>query len=359
MNPGPRAPRSARGRFVVCALALGALAAPACGSGLEPASKIEGLRVVAVAADKPYAAPGDAVTFKMTYDDGPAGKGKRPIQITWLGGCVDPIGDQYYGCYQSFQDLFQSIQSGMLPPPGTIAQGVDLDTFTTTLPKDIISRRPAPQSGPHYGIEYVFFAACAGKIRPIAPEGTGKAGSFPLACFDEQGNRLGADSFVPGYTQIYSFEDGRPPNTNPPITSVTADGGDTDDDPQKPIDASLCSVAEETRQEPPSCSRKDPFKECTEITFDVKVPADVAEIDPDGKDENGNALREAVWVDYYADAGDFDSDLRLVVDPTTGETKDHSTKWIAPPDAGTVNLWVVLHDARGGVTVAHRTIVVK
>src|SRR4029079_13330971 len=101
--------------------------------------------------------------------------------------------------------------------------------FTLHLPPDLISRRPLPPDGPHYGVAYVFFAACAGTIKPVPPDSTGRAGSFPLGCFDAQDNRLGADSFVPGYTQIYSFEDGRT-NDNPPVSGLTLDGKPIADD---------------------------------------------------------------------------------------------------------------------------------
>src|SRR5277367_7128075 len=69
-----------------------------CGSGFAPISQVSGLRVLAVVADKPYAHPGDTVTFTMTYADPPGDT--EPPQILWIGGCVNPIGDEYYGCYE-------------------------------------------------------------------------------------------------------------------------------------------------------------------------------------------------------------------------------------------------------------------
>src|SRR5262249_40406118 len=68
----------------------------------------------------------------------------------------------------------------------------------------------------------------AGKIGPVPPSGTGKAGSFPFGCFDPDGNQLGPDSFVPGYTQVYAFEDGRV-NANPRVLDLDiAPGGALD-----------------------------------------------------------------------------------------------------------------------------------
>src|SRR4051812_9568962 len=99
-------------RLLLAGGACAAMAAPAlssgCNGGFERVSKIDGLRVLAVVADKPYANPGDTVTFKMHYEDvNPIDKaaGPRKIQITWLAGCYDPAGDAYYGCYEQLGGL--------------------------------------------------------------------------------------------------------------------------------------------------------------------------------------------------------------------------------------------------------------
>lgn len=350
-------------RKVLGALALLTLAAPfapsGCGVNFDPISKIEGLRVLAVVASEPYAQPGDDVTFKMSYEDinpdDPSGP-PRKIQITWIGGCFDPDGDQYYNCYSSLEDLFASVKSGDTSNLQYFATGTGLETFKMKVPSDIITRRTKPSTGPWYGTAYVFFAACAGELKPVPQEGSGAAGSFPLGCFDAQGNQLGADSFVPGYTEIFSFEDGRT-NNNPSITSVTVNGTETSE--KSEIVVPVCGIDEETRKQNPGCSRSDPFQTCPEATIDVKVPSNVADYDPESLDANGNEQLEAVWVDYYVDNGDLSNDVKLVVDPTTGETSDHTVGYIGMPQPGTANLWVVLHDARGGAAIAHRKITSK
>jgi hypothetical protein len=350
--------------FTAClAACFGPAVTSGCGGGFDAPSKLEGLRVLGVVADKPYAKPGDEVTFKMSYEDGfvdpqNPDAGPRKVQITWLGGCIDPIGDLYFGCYASLANTLQQIASGQLPPDGLVAQGVGLDQFTIKLPADIVSQRPKPEAGPHYGLTYVFFAACAGTVKPVGLEGTGRAGSFPLGCFDENGNRLGADSFVPGYTQVYAFEDERV-NTNPKVKGVLVDGVLSKDDPNDEIPVAACTITEDQRNAPPGCSKQDPFSSCQALTLDVDVDQDVAEVDPDAKGSQGETLREAVWVDYYADAGDFQYDIKLVSDPITGLTDDHTTKWIAPEKSGLVSLWITVHDARGGATVLKRTIKVQ
>jgi hypothetical protein len=359
-------------RILLASAALAAMFGPSVplscnGAGFDSISSIDGLRVLAVQADKPYANPGDEVTFQMTYDDGyvTAGDpdaGPRPLEILWLGGCFDPEGDEYALCYSQI--------AAELSNPGMGADvGAGL-TFSITLPEDIISRRPQPPAGdPYYGIAYVFFAVCAGTIKPV-PAGAGGAGesggggavaSFPLGCFDASGNQLGADSFVPGYTQVYAFADGRT-NHNPVVLGLAITGTEADaapfGTPALP-EVELCDVSEEDRRAPAGCGRQNALTSCISYDLDVIVPRDVAEVDPSGKQADGQPLHEAVWVDYFADQGDINSTVALVSDATLGIQKGYDTLWTPPPTPGPAKLWAVVHDSRGGVTPFERTVLVK
>jgi hypothetical protein len=378
-----RARRGPLRRSLLGALALAAFGAPAlasgCAGGFAPPSQVDGLRVLSVQADKPYgvdcepcepSSPGATceptctlakeVTFRMTHADGLDPESPRPLQIVWLGGCFDPAGDAYYACYPQLASLLQGFDVKKLLASGLVGLG---DTFTLPLPPDLISRRPQPPSGaPYYGVAYVFFAVCAGTLGPVPPEGDGSAGSFPIGCFDAKGNRLGADSFVPGYTQIYAFSDLRP-NGNPVVTSLLLDGRPLRDG----ATAETCGVSIDDRLAPPSCGKPDAFGTCAAYDLDVVVPDDVADVDPDGTSSDGSPLHEVVWVDYFADQGSLDTPVKLVSDATTGILHNHGVRWIGPPprddDAGSapipVNLWAVVHDARGGETVIHRTLQVR
>jgi hypothetical protein len=366
-------------RAVLASLALAALAAPAvssgCTGGFAPISQMTGLRVLAVVADKPYANPGDTVTFTMTYEYDPptpdggvpegvlsidggllsidggmysAGGGVPEPLVVWLSGCYNPAGDDYYGCYQQIDFTHLT--------PGTVGSG---STFSLTLPSGIVTDAGSPS----YGLAYVFFAACEGTLTALdggTSEGTGLAGSFPVGCFDSQGNRLGADSFVPGYTQVYVFKDGRT-NTNPVYhgTGLTLDGAELSDGTAPCVTA--CSIPEDTRLENPGCGHKDPFSACTSYDLAIEVCSDVAELDPSSRGPDGNPLHEVVWVDYFADKGDINSAVLLVNDATSGlqPTANFTTQWIAPPDPGPVNVYAVLHDSRGGETVIHKMLNVQ
>ena len=213
-------------RFLLGAAVTFGIAVPwltSCSSDFDAPSRIEGIRVLAVVADEPFAHPGDTVQLKMTYDAAGAFAGVTP-SILWISDCFDPDGDSYFGCYAQFASLLEDLQSHNLPPPGAVsnplARGV-VD-WQVTLPDDIISKHPPPATGSNFGVAYVFFVVCAGEIRAATTtkrRGPELAGNFPLGCFDKDGHQIGADGFVPGFTEVYAFADGRE-NANPAAKSL-------------------------------------------------------------------------------------------------------------------------------------------
>ncbi|NUQ75172.1 MAG: hypothetical protein HUU21_16605 [Polyangiaceae bacterium] len=355
-----------RRRAVLGALALTFLAAPAiasgCAASFDPPARVSTLRVLGITADKPYAAPGDEVTFEMTYFDGygsEGGSGPRPVEITWLGGCFNPPNDLYFACYEDLGQVLQDIASGALPPEGVASQGIGINKFTLKLPDNLVEERPAPEFGPHYGIAYVFFAVCAGKVRPVLPDGTGRAPDFPLGCFDEAGNRLGSESFVPGYTQIYAFADGRV-NQNPVIQGLTLNGKEIPgaDDFDKIPTVKACPLTDEERRTP-SCDRETDIADCASYTLEALVDPSVAEIDPDATGEDGGKLTETLWVSYFSDAGDISPGIKLVNEPVSGFNPDLGVTFIPPDEQGITTIWAVLRDARGGSHIVTRFIRVE
>jgi len=356
-------------RHLLATLVLAMLLAVSCAPGFDPPSKVSTVRILSVTIDKPYALAGDEVTFRMTVHDGlpsaqEPGATPRPLQILWLAGCVDPEGDQYYLCYEQLAEVLAPLAQGGLPDPELVKLDVvtpelsgapDALEFTTTLPDDIVTRRPVPKAGPHYGIAYIFFAACAGQLAPadLASLG-GEVPEFPLECHDSAGNKLGPDSFIIGYTQVYAFSDERL-NTNPPVPGLAMDGIEMSEDPTAPVAVKRCDVNDEDRRQP-ACASENPTDDCIQYTIKAMLGdlGEVAELDPDAYDLDGNQLREVVWVSYFGDGGDFDPSLALVNDATQGFQDAFETTWIPPREPGLYRIWAVLRDQRGGSTVVRR-----
>jgi hypothetical protein len=342
---------------------VAALLSPSCAPGFDPPSKVNTLRILAVTVDKPYALPGEDVTFRMTAFDGRAESAGQLVQIVWLGGCFDPEGDQFALCFEQLAEALAPLASGGTPPPEIleldvgVADGTpDAFEFTIQLPEDIVTRRPPPPAGPHYGIAYVFFAVCAGTIAPapLTEAPSGAIPEFPLVCLDSEDSELGSESFVIGYTQVYSFGDGRL-NANPPIVDLTVDDIAASADLMMPTPVERCPVSEQDRR---TSSCADPAEDCRKYRVRANV-GDVAEVDPDGMDADGNILREVVWVSYFSDGGDMSPSLSLVSDAIEGYQEEFHSEWTPPAEPGVYRLWAVVRDQRGGSSVVQRFVEVR
>jgi hypothetical protein len=121
---------------------LSLVAGSGCGPQFDPSNEIKTLRVLGVKKDKPYAQPGDEVNLQLLWHD-PKGRKDAEVQRAFIGGCINPLGDLYYGCFAQF---------GQSSTPGAVPIGIG-DTFKVTLPSDIISSRRDLEPGqPRYGL---------------------------------------------------------------------------------------------------------------------------------------------------------------------------------------------------------------
>ncbi len=353
----PFRPRSGLLCFVLfCIFAI------SCGASFAPSSQVDTLRVLAVRAEPSYVRPGETVRFEMTAVDA-LGDEARPIQVVWLGGCINPVGDQYFACYAQLGEIFASLGAGTISsefvslqeiPPATSGSPGGSE-YEWKMPEDIVSSRPAPDVGPHYGIAYVFFAACAGRLAPAEISTEGSVPAFPLVCLDGDGNRLGSDSFVPGYTQVYAFADDRR-NAAPPVEGITLDGDELSGAEDDSAEVATCPVLMADRLDASEGCGAEPLEDrCTKHNLKAIV-GDVAELNPDGTLGEDVSLRETVWVEYFSDGGSFERSLKLVSDAQTGYVGEHETAWFAPDETGTVNIWAVARDQRGGSSIVHRVV---
>jgi hypothetical protein len=321
-----------------------ALATVGCGAELDPPHELKTLRVLGVQKSAPYAAPGEDVELSILWHDG-SPKAPRAVSVLWFAGCVNPPGDLYYNCFQTFAGL----EAG---PGGALAPGVKVgvgDRFTFTMPTDIIDSRPPPKDEklPPYGIAYVFFAICAGQLGPVP---TSASAQFPLGCYDPAGKPLGPDDFIVGYSAVYAYRDFR--NQNPAIDGFSFNGVEV---PPVCIGAD-CLAAEPA---PLDCSQPevpcifgcahDGSDDCPPYDIRPLLDPSIAEQDQVSAVAYGSNASEQMWIRYYADRGALQSDLRLLNDALAGWNADHGTEFRAPRDPGLVNLWAVVYDNRGGM----------
>jgi len=66
-----------------------------------------------------------------------------------------------------------------------------------------------------------------------------------------------------------------------------------------------------------------------------------------------------VWVNYYAEAGDFEGSVRLVNDAVEGYREEHEVVWVPPDEPGRYALWAIVRDSRGGSRTVQRFVDVE
>lgn len=333
-----------------------------CGPDFDPPSEMHTLRIMGVQKDKPYAQPGDTVTLTMLWEDA-SPKAPRAVTIAWSPPCKDPAGDLYYNCFTD--------PSVFGDPSGVV---IGSNTTSFTVPDDVIQPKPPPNAP--YGLEYVFFAACAGKLTFLPPDAhsADSTGAIPVQCIDPATNQpLGPDDFVAGYTSVYSFKGFS--NKNPVITGFEFNGKplptdqvclSANDSTDPPTDDTCIPIA---KSDPPAddaidCSKSDEVR-CIPTCSDdgdskchgyplkpTMAQADNQEEDSVSAQTLGRDVTEQMWIDYYTDGGGFKSPVRLLNDATTGWSDNYGTDFYAPKAAKVSRVWAFAHDNRGGAAWA-------
>jgi hypothetical protein len=301
-------------------LGLAALPASACApDDFDPGSRVTSLRVLAVHADLPYAAPGETVNLDTLSFD-PLG---RPLSWAWAA-CVTPPSSDVYPC---FQKIALDAAAGIPPLIGEDATG---DSVSFTVPPDLLDNlpevaRPAALIG-------VVGITCPGSIS-LDPE----ARPLPVHCNEAgSGRELPLEEYVVGIKRIFVRQTDK--NQNPVIERVSFDGEDWAEDDVKEVDA---------------CSKDgNVYDDCKNVRHKI-----AAYITPDsfesGTDEYGRTFDESLIVQHYSTEGIFEDEVRIGAEP--------ESHWAARLSAaGTeVTLWFVARDDRGGVTWTTRRVRVR
>jgi hypothetical protein len=298
-----------------------------CSGDLPAASLVDSVRILAMRADQPYAKPGETVTLQVLAVDGRASR-PRPMRVFWLPDiCMNPAGDDYFGCYPAIQNRFA---------PGADLSGalIAADQWAFTMPTDAIATAAAHPGAPDpYGVAFAFVIACAGRVEYLPVDTSANSPlKTPFGCFDESNAALGQDDFVFAFTRVYAFADRR--NANPVIDHTTFGGSPVD--PAAGISVGHCTGTDE--------------KHCPTTEVDTVVPDSSWELDPGSLAPAGAAAHEAIWVDYYVTGGRFDDESMVLFDAISGRASSSRDKYAAPLSAGPQTLWAVVHDTRGGAS---------
>jgi hypothetical protein len=242
------------------------------------------------------------------------------------------------------------------------------DQFSLSLSPSLIADHEPP-SDPDtapYGISYVFFTVCDGRLG-LAPDWQGDIAltevltdatrGFPLTCYDRDTNEeRGPDHFVAGYSQVYAFEELA--NRNPVVGGFEidghavrrqdlcigeacrhdaegiAEGGDVCDDPES-LHVKRC--------------RGEGGSGCPSLEVSVVVDEKNNSERDAGARTGGESLLEQMWIRYYTDQGELANVVRRLQDANEGWFNDHETKWKVPRSPGQALLWAVVYDNRGGL----------
>src|SRR5262249_16327076 len=150
-------------------------------------------------------------------------------------------------------------------------------------------------------------AVCGGHLKFSA-----QSGSLPLTCEDDQGNPLGAEDFVIGYTAVYIYDPADRVNNSPVVKGFLFDG--------QPLTEAA---------HVPRCVGDCP-------THTVQADIDEPKTQEDDPSQDAEHHGEQQWVAFYKTGGTFDHDLRLVQDSVQGYNADHGTVWHVPAEPGPV-----------------------
>jgi hypothetical protein len=303
----------------------------------DDTSSVSAPRLLAVQAIPAEAAPGKGFAMAALYvgPDGPA----DPSSIDWAICLLqNPLGDPDPIAQSCFVQASPSL--AQLGAGGSVSATVPSDACELFGPD---SPPPAPGQP---------------AARPTDPDATG--GFYLPVRLLSSGNQWSAAleriACQPsGVTEAVfnAFSTGYVPNQNPALASlalVNADGGTTTIAPDAPDAGAPVTVAAGE-----GTTLRAAWPVCPQTVTACNGAETYLYIDPTSKQIATG--RESMVASWYASAGTYALDR--VGRSATDTTPTVDNEWTAPASAGTVHLWVVLRDARGGVGWASYTIAVE
>jgi hypothetical protein len=317
-----------------------------------------------------YARPGETVNFHMLWDRGSRNTDVE-VERLWIKGCVNPKGDSYIGCAELFAQAAANpeeflAQNVVRSEPQKAARPSLGDTIRVEMPGTDLLRPREEGQGPPYALYMLFFAVCAGDLGFTADDVSVQDGKLPVTC-TRDGEPLGADDFVVGYTSVYIYEEHA--NTNPFLTGMYFDEGNFGIDGNRATDltqvaATPClgvgclAAVDPVEQDIGSlCARRLCVAACPDDGDIDKCPPHwiaprINAADPANAERDTVSTRpgvvEQLTVHYHADRGAMRSDVRVVRDGAGQWNRNFAANYYAPKTPGFARIWAVVRDNRGG-----------
>ena len=260
-----------------------------CDSGFDPGSRVNKLRLLALRADQPFAAPEQTVTLT------PLLANPSDAEISWaFATCSDPPASSVESCLGALDGDFEPI-----------------DPDADSLEVDIGARADYVRSG----VLGAVVAACPGTI---------ETGTTKVVCRDANGAQLPLNRFELGMKRIFVHEHDR--NQNPSIEALLWDGEEWAEDAIKEVD--VCDSDKSDVDDCPSAARH-------QISVQTSAPEQ-------GVSERDVPFEEQQVVQFYSTHGLFARELRIA--------SEANTTWAAQRgDDPIATFWFVVRDDRGGV----------
>jgi hypothetical protein len=323
--------------------------------------------VLGVRANTASLSPGESTELSVICAEGSGGVTKNPacdVEVAWFADCNNPDQNDPRKCFDRYTSRAHSLASPLVDTPAdALFQGFHFGpTFEFTAPTNILTHKvDVADLTVRYGISYVFFAVCAGRLVPVH----NAVDRLPVECqARDSGKRLDQSRFVVGFTTVYSYD--LIVNHNPEVVEASFD--------QVTIPASCaaaeqcpagfeCSTENQCIPVVEICSIDHPQgckKHCLKLTLDREsfnlFTADGTMLD---------APLKSLWFDYFTNVrrivDDSDSERRALNDNNGGiREPTPCINWIAPvAPTENAHLWVIIRDNRGGLTAWDQRIIAR
>jgi hypothetical protein len=300
--------RSRRPVLAACLAGATLLAAAGgCSNNFDPASYVNGLRVLMITGQPPEVAPGHSTSVRALVVDTQG----RPIDVAWFACLQPPLqGQAVSPACVSGQD------GGSLQPLGT---GMQVTVAVPAMPS--IKTLGLPD-------------ASGGLYLPLVAQVA-----------------AGSDSLVATYGLRVDYM-GEPLNQNPQLASVstvTAGPGGAADaggagEVVTPIDAATPLPVHAGDQ----LTLRVAFAAGSAESYQITTTSTAGQM-------MTRTVSETLSVSYFVTAGTLSGGTSGVERPDEVLALDKNL----PPSGGTIDLWVVGRDERGGADALHRTLVVQ